>query len=1055
MASLGKITNSLIQGVNENTIALANLNFDFSIIKLEAPKEYTALGKALGGARRENAEYGTTHRTARKLGALFEALIPSIPGVVAAYGKRSSQIIQTPGLNPSGNVEHHGAFSEFVGADATSIWAAATSGSTAIGIHLLACMLARAFGDPAQATSVWAELVSDRQREIMHEAQNPILNLAQIAAVNAANQQISRDDLRCWDASVRAWLQTADSAMQKECIQLKLILKNISLPVTAGANLYRDVIRAWKQALIGLECLLKGEPQSVTDGAILLAISAWHIFPNLIVLGSEIKKIDFGDSVMSPEGLLTIGITTEREGNDLNSGIYWSVALSHYRYYGKPMQTTGKADTRLTMDELHLVALGSLLRIWSAPRAQFELSAQWFVALWKCVSRVKGSLQPPQWLRIIVNAAEQFIEATGTLKKELLSLIDFGYRRGRNFLTRSSVNSSSVPWFGLRCRHILESLSSEDAEDCAVEYMRQLAKSGGLEPDRALITYFSTTEEDLMRKIDVHSYYSAVARRNGMVDETDPPPSLSNVPDLEIDDIDPKAQVPSISGCGEDVELRSREGSARFRRPSSWEHRSWTSSRVSSWAERDRLKCYHLSRIENSVLCDCLAILPTKLDWFPKMSTQFTKCFTDDLKIIRLYITGFKDGDQRKFETAIARIRSGKSDPLVSLDEAISFLKLEDWEPNSKKLNPLLLWQYLEGLDPSDPRCWMKPVLNLMEYERKGMESISEALKSLDFAQKLYKGLDGATVSSAIVERGIYDAKWGMRFNQVHQFTRSAVFSCIAMMETGQVNLEASKLDHVFALSYGNSLFVSSRLLSDPYKNVPDHAVTRIVGNVGRPGLSLLVPPSTEALVRPLSTSYRAVNYEPFDGNREDNFKGTTLHLSFTSHQFPLDYGATGIIDHQVFLVESVISVHDAGQWVADLDVSKIFDERSHRIPISRPRRRGICQHGDDAKQVALDKFSSVDTWEEILDTPPSIGIIRAHRNWPGRLAASIVPSQKLADDDVISDETNGFENNGSSPHSQRAFVLENGDDTCWVCVHRRLQNMLARDTPSQVYLVT
>ncbi|OTA56012.1 hypothetical protein K449DRAFT_356801 [Hypoxylon sp. EC38] len=1042
MASLGKITNSLISGANENTIALANLNFDFSIIKLEAPKEYTALGKALGGSRRENAEYGSTHRTARKLGALFEALIPPIPRIVTAYGIRSSQIIQTPGLNPSGNVEHHGAFAEFVGADATSIWAAATSGGTAIGIHLLACMLARAFSDPAQATSVWAELVSDRQREIMHEAQNPILNLAQIAAVNAANQQISRDDLRCWDASVRAWLQTADSAMQKECIQLKLILKNISLPVTAGANLYRDVIRAWKQALVGLECLLKGEPQSVTDGAILLAISAWHIFPNLIVLGHEIKKIDFGDSVMPPEGLLTIGITTVREGNDSNSGIYWSVALSHYRYYGKPMQATGKADTRLTMDELHLVALGSLLRTWSVPRAQFELSAQWFVALWKCVNRVKGSLHPPQWLGVIVNAARQFIEATGTLKKEFASLIDFGYRRGRNFLVRSSAHSSSVPWFGLRCRHILESLSSEDAENCAVEYMRQLAKYGGLDPDKTLITYTCTAErlredvssttfpieEDLMGKIDIDSYYTAVARWNPM--------------------------VPSTSSWRENAELGPRGGSARVRRPSSWEHRSWTTSQVSSQAERNRLTSYHLSRNENSVLCDCLAILPVDLNWFRTSPTQFRKCFTDDLNMIRLYIAGLKDGDERKFETAIARIRSGKSDPLVDLDEAISFT-LEDWEPNSKKLNPLLLWQYLEGLDPSDPRCWMKPVLNLMENERKGMESISEALKSLDFAQRLYKGLDGATVSSAIVERGIYDAKWGVRFNQVHQFTRSAVFSCIAMMETGQVNLDASKLDHVFALSYGNSLFVSSRLLSDPYKNAPDHAVTRIVGNVGRPGLSLLVPPGTEPLVRPLSTSYRAVNYEPFDGNREDNFKGTTLHLSFTSHEFPLDYGATGIIDHQVFLVESVISVHDAGQWVADLDVSKLFDERKHRIPISRPRRRGICQHGDDAKQLALNEFSSIDTWEEILDTPPSIGIIRAHKNWPGRLAASIVPFQKLADDVANSDETNSPENNNSSLYSQRAIVLENGDDTCWACVHWRLQKMLAKDTPSQVYLVT
>jgi hypothetical protein len=150
MASFGKITNSLVTGVSENTLALANLNFDFSLVKVQAPEEYSAVGCALGSSRRENAEYGTSHRTARKLGALFEALVPSVPTLIAAYGTRSSEIIQSPGLNPSGSPQSHGAFAAFVGADATSIWAAATSSTTAIGLHLLACLLARSFNDPAQ-----------------------------------------------------------------------------------------------------------------------------------------------------------------------------------------------------------------------------------------------------------------------------------------------------------------------------------------------------------------------------------------------------------------------------------------------------------------------------------------------------------------------------------------------------------------------------------------------------------------------------------------------------------------------------------------------------------------------------------------------------------------------------------------------------------------------------------------------------------------------------------------------------------------------------------------
>lgn len=38
MATLGKLTAALISGTNENTLALASISFDFSLVKLEAPK---------------------------------------------------------------------------------------------------------------------------------------------------------------------------------------------------------------------------------------------------------------------------------------------------------------------------------------------------------------------------------------------------------------------------------------------------------------------------------------------------------------------------------------------------------------------------------------------------------------------------------------------------------------------------------------------------------------------------------------------------------------------------------------------------------------------------------------------------------------------------------------------------------------------------------------------------------------------------------------------------------------------------------------------------------
>ncbi|KAI0430032.1 hypothetical protein F5Y09DRAFT_308589 [Xylaria sp. FL1042] len=1130
MASLGKINNSLVSATNENTLALANLNFDFSMVKIQAPKEYAELGHALGVVRRESAENGTAHRTARKLGALFEALMPSTPKLIAAYGTRCSEIMQTPGVNPSGTTERHGAFACFVGADATSIWAAATSGATSISIHLLACLLARAFNDPAQAASVWAELVAERQREILSTTlYDASLNLTQIAALNAANQEISRQDLRRWDASARAWLQTADSTKNKEYTQLKLILKNITLPVTGGSNLYGDVIYAWKQAMTGVEALLNGQPQSVTDGGIILAISSWHIFPNLIVLGPQTTNVSFGDSLMPSGSLLTLGITTKREEMDERPGIYWSIPLSHYRFYGKPVKAVGEIGDRLTMDELHLVALGSILRHWNAPRAQIDLSAQWFVSLWQCLTRIP--LRPLRWLEILAKASNRLLSSDGSAKKDMSRLVDFGYRRGRNFLFGPSARDTILPWFGLRCRHILRSLCCKDGTACAVEYLRFLADTGGLDPCQALITHITPNLQDSQRKRENHVYYTAVGRAVGgsIMGDIDP---LDKVPELEEDSYkgkdyysitgasslkDPKWAIVRNSlnsrltydsttksyidkrhsiweGSFQSPETKNAETSA-LPTPSPSLLRSYSVLSPPSPAAtteysfsspsrpfgnylQHQLYCYKISPPDD-ILCDCDAELRDNLDWFPSRSVQFNKCITDASGIIRMYLAfddtspgqdsnnrnttqsrqGVHFANRVKFEEAIRRLRSGTGDPYIGLEGAISIFESH---PDRQFqdfgcINPYLLWQFLEGLDPLDINSLMKPALDFMHVERGIVDFDTKPLRDLVFAQDIYKNLEGATVSSAIVEFGIHHAKW-CAGNDESGAKKSRVFSCVAMMETGTVNIDGSKLDEVFALSYGNSIFVSSRLLTDPSIDVPDDTLTRIVGNVGRPGLSLLIPPPSSALVRPLSNNYRAVNYEVFDGKRQDNFKGTSLHMSFTSHEFPLDYGANGIIDHQVFLVESVVSVHDSGKWVGDLNINRVFRSESRLGRKAQPRSLlGVsrrCPHSTESVKAALENFSVVDTWDEVLDTPPSVAVIRACKNWFTRLAAYTIINQEDLGKIVETDDYEMLDDDEERTAKRKAVVVKSDADVCWACVYKQARKLNEGLRGGSLYIV-
>ncbi len=256
MSALSKFTAAFASATNELTLAAANFNFDFSLMKVEAPVEFHGLGRGLSDQRRTEAESGLPHITARKLGAFYKDIPPSIPELVKAYGKRVSEIAETPAANPRG--EQAGTiFTDHVGADGTSIWVAATSGAGALQIQLLTCMLARLWEGP-EATSVWVEPVTERKKEIERQCDSG--DDLPYGTLMATQQPISRSQLAEWDASARAWLRTADQAKAFQQKQLMLVIDNIDIPVNHNITVYSSVIEAWKTALQGLENLVVGMP---------------------------------------------------------------------------------------------------------------------------------------------------------------------------------------------------------------------------------------------------------------------------------------------------------------------------------------------------------------------------------------------------------------------------------------------------------------------------------------------------------------------------------------------------------------------------------------------------------------------------------------------------------------------------------------------------------------------------------------------------------------------------------------------------------------------------
>lgn len=387
--TLGKIQAALASANNEITLTAANFNLDFTLVKFEAPREFHPVSSILTSSRRKEAEAGPTHVIARRLAALFDGVSVSTPGLVKAYGTRVSEISLE--ASKSSADCRSSIFSDYLGIDATSIWAAATSSDTggSVQVHLLACLIARMW-NPPEAVSIWDEIVACRRKEIAEKLDRGVqLPVATLFA--ATQQEIPRDGLAVWDASVRSWLRTADSVKAKEQTQCSLIFKNLNLAVNNEAQLYSSVMHAWTTGMQTLDKILSGTPVEVRDGALLLAMSSWHIYPDMMVYGLHGKdhcrtEVFMGDTLVSAGGMVTLGLSrlSHPEVNGEALGVYWSMPLERFKFYGKAVRRTRNHQddaSRLSFKELLAANLGAILGRWRIPRDQWTELVQIIVQI--------------------------------------------------------------------------------------------------------------------------------------------------------------------------------------------------------------------------------------------------------------------------------------------------------------------------------------------------------------------------------------------------------------------------------------------------------------------------------------------------------------------------------------------------------------------------------------------------------------------------------------------------------------------------------------------------
>lgn len=1105
--SIGRIAPSWAAFQNENTLALANFNFDFSLYKVEAPKEFDGLGAALSLRRRDEAENGFQHRTARRLGALFEQILPDVPYLIQAYGKRASEVSASPEVNPKGSAKD-GVFEQQVGADGTTIWAAATSGSAAIAAHLLACMLARIW-PPEHSTSLWAEIISERQKEI--EALGASQNLSTRCA---AQQFISRQELAKWDASARAWLRSADQVMYRHQTQLLLIFKNVNLSVNSSMKTYDSVIEAWKLAMSSVNRLLKGESLLVQNGAVLLGVSAWHLYPNLVVLKEKSDPIFLKDALVPETSFLTIGIEDARTAQ--GGGVHWSLPLGHLRYYGDPVPSSAsvnQAEGRILMCDFPFVFLGAISKGWGLSGEEAIAALKWFSELWAFFSRILSRLEKniqfyeemkQRWetaAREAQNHANEIIDNQQSMPEQTAELEPIlalsseveprgdGEADGKTSLesltadTQQFVHHYDEFCTALENRHHLrrkvKALLHGDLNWLQVlaRSAKKILESDGLEHDyRMSLFRLGHRNEALV----TNSQHSKPLFGLILLEKILPLLRGEEQQVQMLRDVCTKLDVPStslviryqpfltVNSKGEPSGQSYQRGLLKkanwFRTSMSIEYELTTAKPRTSAIKRHR----DGSVVSGSGHTRWLNVVSSNGFSFEDLDRSQKALNASKAQLRRNKISNTNESSYLKPQL----VRIIGSDlfhwdaPLYCFDGAENENEDENENENENEPNlstfDLLLGDpqsaavYLRRggsyVNVQNPRNYRAHVISIDEVTKALANNVFGAAALLDYfdgcpelfselapyfrsmrafasAIETYESFSNASIALKIATCPLHDAPWLPVFPnesdaEVHRGSYLGInlrpfslnlaesFACIINFELGCQEVSPYGLNVVTAVSSGDSIFVAPHLLSDPVEGRLSNKIKRIVGNIGLPGIAMLMPPAVPIIRKPDLDRFHVIKHDLYDGQIVDQFEKTQLQLSFTEYERAIDFGVRGGRDNVLFFLEALVTVTDSGEKVADLDVIGALENEQllHRC---KCQCKVQTKSTETAPEQQWPKLISVDNWEEFLQRPDEASVVRAHKNWQARLAAACI----------------------SVARGHPTYVLP--ETPCWKCVKR------------------
>lgn len=653
--------------------------------------------------------------------------------------------------------------------------------------------------------------------------------------------------------------------------------------------------------------------------------------------------------------------------------------------------------------EFNHVILGSLFSSWGSEGHNTVNAAKMIIAM---RDLVKGWMIPP-WLNIFADTAERLLSSKDLEHRIFMRLIALGRTKGTKLLCDPL--SHPQPMFGLTDFGNFIRLLKFDQDKIDVlrkyttiffpdiDYREVIIRYRFRVPD---LTESICEPSEFLKKQDTHIQNKSKEsndERDNANDKYDKSVSNSGIQNMRSQTVQISVESPDVMLNGTVSEYatamplpRQCISSDSFSKCHNNIHHRWIRDGLDSTKRPQSVARTIESETKQS----------REMMNLNKMNSQFSisaEAFTLWLNDSNETLCGY---DEHPPNTAAQTYKLFLGDPnsaaLFAIsrhcDEYEGELKAPIWSRRKKFYKKVIQYDDIISAmmrQQIDPQSLLRHLQDLSAPET----IFAVSLRAVEYINMLYKSMNSATINLKATSQTLGNMQWAKSLNPSKKQARNRErsFACIAAMDTGTIDFHPLKFENVMALSSMDSLYIAAPLMRDPLARSSSGDILHMIGNVGRHGLLLLVPPAVPQTSIPELDSWKEIEHISFNGKIEDTFTGTSLHLSFTDWPTPIDLGR-GQHEAQAYMVESLVSVHDNGRWIADLDVleslKKGDKQYDHEFFF-----RTHCSHdnSDSSTNAEADNdffdLVCIRTWDEFLERPASPSIVMTHNNWLARVA--------------------------------------------------------------------